>query len=84
MAEISIQSIAEEMYQFLAEATGKRNVSVNDLAKAMQTKLGSGCSREDCKKAVRLLIESERCVYCFLGGVNYIQVTPQKQAANTA
>jgi hypothetical protein len=84
MAEVSIQSIADEMYQFLAEASGKRNVSVNDLAKAMQAKLGSECSREECKKAVRLLIESERCVYCFQGGVNYIQVAPQKPAASTA
>ena len=81
MNEISPQSIAEDMYQFLAEAAGKRNVSVNDLVKAMQAKLGSACSRDDCKKAVRLLTESGRCVYCFQSGVNYIQVAPQQQAA---
>ncbi len=71
---MSTEIIAEEMYQYLAEAAGKRNVSVNDLVKAMQAKLGAECTREEGKKAVRLLIESGRCVYCFLGGVNYIQV----------
>jgi hypothetical protein len=81
MSEISVESIAEEMFHFLEEASGKRNVSVNDLAKAMQAKLGPACTRDDCKKAVRILIESGKCVYCFQGGVNYIQV-PKKEAAN--
>ncbi len=80
MAEIAVETIVEEMYQILAEAAGKRNVSPNDLSKAMTTKHGAECSRDTCKKAIRVLIESGRCVYCFLGGVNYIQVAP-KQAA---
>ncbi len=84
MPENLIGTLVEEMYQYLAEAAGKRNVSVNDLVKAMQAKAGAGYSRDDCKKAVRVLIESGRCVYCFQGGVNYIQVAPQKQAAGTA
>ena len=78
MPELTIDSIAEHMYQHLAEAAGKRQVSVNDLVKAMQAELGAACSRDDCKKAVRQLIESQRCVYCFLGGVNYIQVAVSK------
>jgi hypothetical protein len=82
MPEISVENIADEMYQFLAEASGKRNVSVNDLVKAMQAKLGTDCSRDDCKKAVRTLIDSGRCVYCFLGGVNYIQV-PKEPAVSS-
>jgi hypothetical protein len=82
MPETSVENIADEMHQFLAEAAGKRNVSVNDLVRAMQAKLGTDCSRDDCKKAVRILIESGRCVYCFLGGVNYIQV-PKEQAASS-
>jgi len=69
------------MYQFLAEAAGKRSVSVNDLVKAMQAKPGATCSRDDGKKAVRLLIDSGRCVYCFQSGVNYIQVAPKQEAA---
>ncbi len=78
MIDITTESVAEEMYAHLAEAAGKRNVSVNDLIKEMQAKLGAGLSRDECKKAVRLLIDSQRCVYCFLSGVNYIQVAPPK------
>ena len=75
-----LEAIAEEMYQYLAEAAGKRNVSVNDLVKAMQAKPGAP-SRDECKKAVRLLIESSRCVYVFQSGVNYIRVTPKQEGA---
>jgi len=80
MAE-NLETLAEEMYQYLAEAAGKRSVSVNDLVKAMQAKPGATCSRDDGKKAVRLLIDSGRCVYCFQSGVNYIQVAPKQGAA---
>ena len=81
MAALSVEAIAESMYEFLEEAAGKRNVSPNDLTKAMVAELGAACTREDCKKAIRLLIESQRCVYCFLGGVNYIQVARKQTAA---
>ncbi len=82
MAE-TVDKIVEEMYQMLVEAAGKTNVSANDLTKAVQAKLGqAACSRDDCKKAIRVLTESGRAVYCFLGGVTYIQV-PKQEAAST-
>ncbi len=82
MAGITVEQIAEEMYQMLVEAAGKRNVGANDLTKAAQAKLGqAACSRDDCKKAIRLLTESGRAVYCFLGGVTYIQVPPKQEAS---
>ncbi len=81
---LASETIAEHMHEYLAEAAGKRNVSVNDLVKAMQAKLGGECSRDEAKKAVRLLIESGRCVYCFLGGVNYIQVASPQSVASSS
>jgi hypothetical protein len=81
MANISVDQIADEMYQILAEAAGKRNLNANDLTKLMVAKFGPACSRDDCKKAIRQLIESQKCVYCFLGGVNYIQVAKKEDAA---
>ena len=83
MAEISIENIANEMYEILAEAQGKRNLNANDLVKLMQAKFGPACSRDECKKAIRQLIDSEKCVYCFLGGVNYIQVAPKQATAGS-
>jgi len=34
------------------------------------------CSKEDCKKAIRILIDSSRCVYSYLGG-SYIHLPPK-------
>jgi hypothetical protein len=81
MADISVENIAQEMYQLLAEAAGKRNLNANDLVKLMAAKFGAACTKDECKKAIRQLIESGKCVYCFLGGVNYIQVAPKQDAA---
>jgi len=81
MGEITIETLAEDMYQMVAEYAGKRNLKAGDLTKAMIAKHGEGtCDKEDCKKAIRLLIDSGRCVYSYLGG-SYIQLPPQPDAA---
>jgi len=38
---------------------------------------GEACSKEDCKQAIRILIDSGRCVYSYLGG-SYIQLPPKE------
>ena len=73
MTDISVEAIAEEMYQMVAESEGKRNLKPGDLIKAMTQKHGDECSKEICKLAIRQLIESSRCVYSYLGG-SYIQL----------
>jgi hypothetical protein len=80
MGEIAIETLAEEMYQMVAEYAGKKNLKALDLTKAMIAKHGEGaCDKEDCKKAIRLLIDSSRCVYSYLGG-SYIQLPPKPDA----
>ena len=80
MAEISIEAVAEEMFQMVAEYAGKRNLKAGDLTKALIAKHGEeNCSKEDCKHAIRLLIDSGRCVYSYLGG-SYIQLPPKQDA----
>ena len=80
MGEVSIEAVAEEMYQMVAEYAGKRNLKPGDLTKALIAKHGEeNCSKEDCKKAIRLLIDSGRCVYSYLGG-SYIQLPPKQDA----
>jgi hypothetical protein len=34
-------------------------------------------SKDDCKKAIRILIDSGRCIYSYLGG-SYIQLPPKE------
>jgi hypothetical protein len=73
MTELSVEAVAEEMYQMVAESDGKRNLKPGDLIKAMTAKHGDACSKETSKLAIRQLIESSRCVYSYLGG-SYIQL----------
>ncbi len=81
MGEIAIETLAEEMFQMVTEYAGKKNLKALDLTKAMIAKHGDGtCDKEDCKQAIRLLIDSGRCVYSYLGG-SFIQLPPKADAA---
>jgi hypothetical protein len=77
MAEIPVETIAEEMYQLVSECEGKKNLKAGDLMKAMAAKHGDACSKDLCKLAIRQLIDSSRCVYSYLGG-SYIQLPPKE------
>ena len=73
---VSIETLAEEMYRLVADCAGKRNLKPGDLTKEMIAKHGPACSKDDCKKALRILIDSGRCVYSYLGG-SYIHLPPE-------
>ena len=76
---ISIELVAEEMYKLVVECQGKKNLKAGDLTKAMIEKFGPECTKDDCKQAIRQLIDSGRCVYSYFGG-SYITL-PQKEGA---
>ena len=80
---VSIETLAEEMFQLVSECTGKKNLKAGDLTKAMIAKHGEqACSKDDCKKAIRILIDSGRCVYGYFGG-SFIQL-PAKEDGSQA
>jgi hypothetical protein len=72
---VPIEILAEEMYRLVADCAGKKNLKPGDLTKELIAKHGSACSKDDCKKALRILIDSGRCVYSYLGG-SYVQLPP--------
>ncbi len=75
---VTIESLAEDMYHLVAECAGKKNLKAGDLTKAMIAKHGDqACNKDDCKKAIRILIDSGRCIYSYLGG-SYIQLPPKE------
>jgi hypothetical protein len=75
-----VNEIAEAMFKLVEETFGKKNLKAGDLTKAMIEKFGAAnCSKDDCKLAIRQLIESERCVYSYFGG-SYITL-PHKEGA---
>lgn len=75
---ITTEALADEMYAMIAQYAGKRNLKAGDLTKEMIARHGdAACSKDDCKLAIRALIESGRCVYSYLGG-SYIQLPPKE------
>ncbi len=80
MAEITVEMVAEEMFQLATECMGKKNLKAGDLTKHCMAKFGEeSCSKDMCKQAIRQLIDSERCVYSYMGG-SYIQLPPKPDA----
>ena len=79
---VTIEQIAEAMYALVVECNGKKNLKAGDLTKAMQAKFGeAACSKDDCKKAIRILIDSARCTYSYVGG-SYIVLPPKEDVAS--
>lgn len=79
VAAVPIETLAEEMFQLVTECAGKKNLKAGDLTKAMIAKHGEeACNKEDCKKAIRILIDSARCTYSYVGG-SYIVPAPKPE-----
>ena len=77
---IAIATLSEDMFELVAETMGKKNLKAGDLTKAMIAKHGeANCTKDDCKQAIRELIDSGRCVYSYFGG-SYITL-PHKEGA---
>ncbi len=74
---LSIEALADEMFTLVTECTGKSKLKAGDLTKAMIAKHGeTACDKEACRKAIRVLIDSGRCIYTYLGG-SYIELPSQ-------
>jgi hypothetical protein len=77
---VNVEVLAEEMFKMVTEYQGKKNLKAGDLTKAMIGKFGEeNCTKDDCKQAIRALIDSGRCVYTYFGG-SYITL-PHKEGA---
>ena len=79
MAEkLTVEELADGMYKMVEEYTGTRKLKAQDLVKEMQRKYGEDrASKDDGKKAIRLLIDSGRCVYTYFGG-SFVELPPKQ------
>ena len=76
-SSFSIEALADDMFALVRECAGKRKLKAGDLTKAMIAKHGEQtCDKEACRKAIRILIDSGRCIYTYLGG-SYIELPSQ-------
>lgn len=75
---VTVDALADEMLALVTQYAGKRNLKAGDLTKEMIARHGdAGCSKDDCKHAIRALMDSGRCVYSYLGG-SYITLPPKE------
>ncbi len=80
--KMSVEEIADAMYQIVAESMGKKKIKPNDLPKQVITQYGEDrVNKDDARAALRVLIDSERCVYTYFGGT-FIEVPHKEGAAN--
>jgi len=75
MAAPTTEAVADAMYALLKDYAGKKNLKATDLTKAMAEKFGGDCDKQVCKDAIRLLMESEKTTYSYVGG-SYVVLNP--------
>ena len=75
MAEVSVDDVANAMFELVKSTQGKKNLKAMDLTKAMKDQFGEDCDKALCKLAIRQLIDSGRCIYSYVGG-SYITLPP--------
>jgi len=76
---MTVEEVADAMYDMVKDYHGKKNVKAMDLIKAMKEKFGEDkCDKKLCKKAIRELMDTGRCVYSYVGG-SYIVLPPAEK-----
>jgi hypothetical protein len=68
VAEVTIEHIADAMYELVASLKGKRDLKPMDLTKQMIEQFDGEVDKRMCKKALRSVIDSGRLTYKYAGG----------------
>lgn len=69
------------MFNLVKEAQGLKKLKAMDLIKSMSELFGDDVDKKLCKEAIKLLINSGKCVYTYFGG-SYIELPHREAAAN--
>ncbi len=76
MSEVTVDQVAQAMFDLVKSVHGKKNLKAMDLIKAMVEQFGEdNVDKGLCKQAIRQLIDSGRCIYSYVGG-SYITLPP--------
>ena len=78
MADVSVEELADAMYEMIKDGVGMKKYKATDLQKAMIERFG--VDKKTCKLAIRNLIDGGRCVYTYFGG-SYIEIPREEGAA---
>ena len=78
---VTTEQVAEDMYELVAEYQGRKKFKPGDLIKAMKEKYGEDqVDKKLCKAAIRILMDSGRCVYTYFGG-SFIEIPHEEGIA---
>jgi hypothetical protein len=79
---VNVEELAEAMYRLVKETVGVKKLRPLDLTKKMIEHFSpERCTKDACKEALRLLMDSGRCVYTFYGGTSYVELPPKEEGA---
>jgi hypothetical protein len=79
--KLTEEQIAEQMLKMVTEAQGLKKLKPGDLSKAMIEIHGDLVDKKSCKGAIKLLVNSGRCVYTYFGG-SFLELPHKEGAAN--
>ncbi len=81
---VTKEEVADAMYELVSEYQGKKKLKAGDLIKTMIQKYGEDqVDKKLCKAAIRILMDSGRCVYTYFGG-SFIEIPHKEGAAEGA
>ena len=69
MADVTVDQVADAMFELVLSMKGKRDLKPMDVSKQMIEKFGAeNVDKKMCKKALRQVIDSGRLTYKYAGG----------------
>jgi RNase P subunit RPR2 len=75
---VTIEQIADAMYEVVKEYTGRKSYTARELSKEMKQKFGPEADRTACKDAIKVLLADGRCVYTYKGS-SYVELAGRDQ-----
>ena len=77
----TVDEIADAMHKMVEDAQGMKKLKPMDLTKAMVQLFGDEVDKKLCKKGIKQLVDSGKCVYTYFGG-SFIEIPRKEGAAN--
>jgi hypothetical protein len=75
------EEVADAMFALVKDSFGLKKLKPGDLIKAMKEVYGDEVDKKLCKEAIKLLVNSGRCVYTYFGG-SFLEIPHKEGAAN--
>ena len=75
------EEVADSMFALVKDSFGIKKLKPGDLIKAMKEVYGDEVDKKLCKEAIKLLVNSGRCVYTYFGG-SFLEIPHKEGAAN--